>query len=101
LPLQAGERDHPPEPRPVPAQHPQQLDLVPDAASRWLYPVGSGQRLPLDAIARDLQDRLISPFLAGPDGRRPCFGTTARLQHDPEWKDNLVFGEYALRQTQP
>ena len=58
------------------------------------YPVGSGNRLPLDAIARDLQDRLISLFLAGPDGRRPCFGTSARLQHDPEWKDNLVFNEY-------
>jgi len=58
------------------------------------YPVGSGSRLPLDAIARDLQDRLISLFLPGPDGRRPCFGTAARLQHDPEWKDNLVFSEY-------
>jgi hypothetical protein len=50
------------------------------------YPAGSGNRLPLDAIARDLQDRLISLFLAGPDGRRPCFGTVDRLQHDPEWK---------------
>jgi hypothetical protein len=58
------------------------------------YPVGSGRRLPLDAIARDLQDRLISLFLTGPDGRRPCFGTADRLQQDPEWKDNLVFSEY-------
>ncbi len=58
------------------------------------YPAGSGQRLPLDAIARDLQDRLISIFLVGPDGRRPCFGGVDRLQHDPQWKDNLVFSEY-------
>ena len=58
------------------------------------YPAGSGNRLPLDAIARDLQDRLISLFLVGPDGRRPCFGTSPRLQQDPEWKDNLVFNEY-------
>jgi hypothetical protein len=58
------------------------------------YPAGSGRRLPLDDIARDLQDRLISLFVPGADGRRPCFGTVDRLQHDPEWKDNLVFSEY-------
>jgi hypothetical protein len=58
------------------------------------YPAGSGRRLPLDAIAADLQDRLISIFLVGPDGRRPCFGGVERLQQDPAWKDNLVFSEY-------
>ena len=58
------------------------------------YPTGSGQRLPLGAIVTDLQDRLISIFLVGPDGRRPCFGWVERLQHDPAWKDNLVFNEY-------
>jgi hypothetical protein len=58
------------------------------------YPAGSGRRLPLDAIAADLQDRLISIFLVGPDGRRPCFGWVERLQKDPAWKDNLVFSEY-------
>jgi hypothetical protein len=58
------------------------------------YPTGSGRQLPLDAIARDLRARLISIFLAGPDGRRPCFGWVDRLQHDPAWKDNLVFNEY-------
>jgi hypothetical protein len=58
------------------------------------YPTGSGRRLPLDAIAADLQDRLISIFTAGPDGRRPCFGGAERLQTDPAWKDNLIFSEY-------
>jgi hypothetical protein len=58
------------------------------------YPAGSGHRAPLDAIAMDLQDRLISLFTVGPDGRRPCFGWVDRLQHDPAWKDNLVFNEY-------
>jgi hypothetical protein len=58
------------------------------------YPSGSGNRLPLDAIAQDLQDRLISIFLVGRDGRRPCFGWAERLQHDPAWKDNLIFSEY-------
>ena len=58
------------------------------------YPAGSGHKVPLDLIAADLQDRLISIFIAGPDGRRPCFGGVDRLQHDPAWKDNLVFSEY-------
>jgi len=58
------------------------------------YPTGSGRRLPLGAIVTDLQDRLISIFTTGPDGRRPCFGWVPRLQHDPAWQDNLVFSEY-------
>jgi hypothetical protein len=58
------------------------------------YPTGSGTRLTLDKVAADLQDRLISIFTRGPDGRRPCFGGSQRLQEDPAWRDNLVFGEY-------
>jgi hypothetical protein len=58
------------------------------------YPTGSGRQLPLNKIAEDLQDRLISIFTAGPDGRRPCFGGTALLADDPAWRDNLMFNEY-------
>jgi hypothetical protein len=58
------------------------------------YPAGSGHKVPLDLIAMDLQDRLISLFTVGPDGRRPCFGWVDKLQHDPAWKDNVVFNEY-------
>jgi hypothetical protein len=58
------------------------------------YPTGSGMRLTLDKVAADLQDRLISIFTQGPDGRRPCFGGTERMQHDPAWHDNLIFSEY-------
>ena len=58
------------------------------------YPAGSGHEIPLDLIAKDLQDRLISIFTVVPDGRRPCFGWVDRLQHDPAWKDNLAFNEY-------
>jgi hypothetical protein len=58
------------------------------------YPTGSGSKLTLDLVARDLQDRLISIFTRGPDGRRPCFGGTTVLQQDPAWRDNLVFNEY-------
>ena len=58
------------------------------------FPAGSGNRLPLDAIAANLEDRLISIFTVGPDGRRPCFGWVQKMQTDPAWKDNLIFSEY-------
>ena len=58
------------------------------------YPTGSGQQRTLEAIINDLWDRLISIFLVGPDGRRPCFGWVERMQHDPNWKNNLLFNEY-------
>jgi hypothetical protein len=58
------------------------------------YPTGSGTRLTLDKVADDLQDRLISIFTRGPDGRRPCLGGNEVLQADAAWRDNVVFGEY-------
>jgi hypothetical protein len=58
------------------------------------YPTGSGRKLNFDQITCDLRDRLISIFLVGPDGRRPCYGWVDKLQHDPAWKDNLLFNEY-------
>jgi hypothetical protein len=58
------------------------------------YPTGSGHQLTLDAVAADLRARLVSIFTVGADGRRPCYGGIDRFQHDPAWKDNLVFSEY-------
>ncbi len=58
------------------------------------YPVHSGQKLSLGEIAQDLRRRLVSIFLVGPDGRRPSFGGTEKLQTDPAWKDNIFFNEY-------
>ena len=58
------------------------------------YPTGSGREHTLDEIAADLRERLISLFLVGDDGRRPCFGWVERLQTDPAWKDNVLFNEY-------
>ena len=60
-------------------------DRVPDRVGSAAHP-GPGRR--------DLSDRLISIFTRGPDGRRPCFGGTERLQTDPAWHDNLIFSEY-------
>jgi hypothetical protein len=57
------------------------------------YPTGSGRQLTLDKVAADLEDRLISLFTRGSDGRRPCFGGTELLQTNPLWHDNLIFSE--------
>jgi hypothetical protein len=58
------------------------------------HPTGSGRMLTLAEVADDLARRLTSIFLSGPDGRRPVFGGTERLQTDPEWRDQLWFHEY-------
>jgi Mannosylglycerate hydrolase MGH1-like glycoside hydrolase domain/Glycosyl hydrolase family 63 C-terminal domain len=58
------------------------------------YPARSGNHVTIEAAAADLRDRLVSIFLVGPDGRRPCYGGVQRLQQDPNWKDNLLFNEY-------
>ena len=58
------------------------------------YPTGSGVQRTFAQIAQDLADRLVGIWLPGPDGRRPVYGGTRRLQEDPAWKDNLLFFEY-------
>lgn len=37
---------------------------------------------------------MISLFTLDDTGRRPCFGTTEKMQADPAWEDNLIFSEY-------
>ncbi len=58
------------------------------------YPTGSGTSVTLDVVAADLWERLVSIFLVGPDGSRPCFGGVQRMQTDPRWRNNLLFNEY-------
>ena len=58
------------------------------------YPTGSGTEATFTVVADDVRDRLISTFLPGNDGRRPCFGMVERFWQDPAWKHNLVFNEY-------
>ena len=63
----------------VPAQLPggralERYDRFFGDSFRIEYPTGSGEKLTLGEIAQDLRRRLISIFLVGPDGRRPCFG---------------------------
>jgi hypothetical protein len=64
------------------------------AAESIEYPTGSGTMATLSECAADLRRRLLSLFLRGPDGRRPCYGSVDRLQRDPRWRDHVLFFEY-------
>jgi len=57
-------------------------------------PTGSGNKMNLFEVSQELARRLTSIFLRGPDGRRPVYGGTEKLQTDPNWKDYLLFYEY-------
>jgi hypothetical protein len=57
-------------------------------------PTGSGRYLTLSQIADELSRRLIQVFLRDASGRRPVFGDRPIFQHDPHWRDHLLFYEY-------
>jgi hypothetical protein len=57
-------------------------------------PTGSGSRMTLFEVARELNRRLCSTFLRDAQGRRPVYGQTARFQEDPHWRDLILFYEY-------
>jgi Mannosylglycerate hydrolase MGH1-like glycoside hydrolase domain len=62
-------------------------------------PVGSGRMMTLEGVAREIQRRLATIFLPGPDGRRPCHGGDPRYATDPHWKDLVLFHEYFHGET--
>jgi hypothetical protein len=57
-------------------------------------PTGSGDPKSLLELADDLGGRLNSIFLRDAGGQRPVFGTDARSQGDPNWRDHVLFYEY-------
>ena len=57
-------------------------------------PAGSGRRMTLFEVAREIAGRLAGTFLRGADGRRPVYGGTATFQDDPHWRDLVLFYEY-------
>ena len=58
------------------------------------FPTGSGRRLTLDEVARQLSHRLSRLFLRDERGLRPVHGPSAVFQHDPHWRDLMLFYEY-------
>lgn len=57
-------------------------------------PTGSGNRMTLFEVAREISRRLSSIFLKDGSGRRPVYGGTAKFQQDPHWRDLVLFYEY-------
>ncbi|HEY4111389.1 MGH1-like glycoside hydrolase domain-containing protein [Puia sp.] len=58
------------------------------------YPTHSGQMKTLDEISTELSLRLSRIFLRDEKGRRPVFGENEKMQHDPHFKDYVLFFEY-------
>lgn len=57
-------------------------------------PTGSGNRMNLFEVAREITARLTRLFLPDARGRRPVYGGTEKFQTDPHWRDHLQFYEY-------
>jgi len=66
---------------------------------RMEFPTGSGNRMTLGEIARELSARLARLFLPDASGRRPCHGDDARYAKDPAWKELVLFYEYFHGET--
>jgi hypothetical protein len=57
-------------------------------------PTGSGRHMTLFEVAKELSGRLIKIFLRDETGRRPVYGGMDKFQHDPRWRDLVLFHEY-------
>ncbi len=57
-------------------------------------PTGSGRQMNLYEVAQEISRRLTGIFLRDDQGRRPVHGGQPILQHDPHWRDLLLFYEY-------
>jgi hypothetical protein len=61
-------------------------------------PTGSGRRMTLDLVARELATRLTRLFVPDALGARPCHGGDERYR-GPHWKDLMLFHEYFHAET--
>jgi len=57
-------------------------------------PTGSGNRMTLFEVAKEISRRLASIFVHDANGRRPVYGGSGVFQEDPHWKDYILFYEY-------
>ncbi len=57
-------------------------------------PTGSGNRMTLFEVAKEIAQRLSGIFLRDVNGHRPVYGGTKKFQEDPHWKDYILFYEY-------
>ena len=57
-------------------------------------PTGSGIKMTLFEVAKEISRRISSIFLRDSEGNRPVYGGNTRFQSDPYWKDYILFHEY-------
>jgi hypothetical protein len=57
-------------------------------------PTGSGKFVTIGEAADELSRRLTRIFLRDDGQRRPVFGANEKLQHDPHFRDYILFHEY-------
>ena len=62
-------------------------------------PTGSGRKMNLECVARELATRLARPFLPDESGARPCHGGDPRYRDDPHWRELVLFHEYFHAET--
>jgi hypothetical protein len=58
------------------------------------FPTGSGRKMNLYQVARELTLRLARIFVPDENGNRPVHGGARKFQDDPNWKDLILFYEY-------
>jgi len=57
-------------------------------------PTGSGKRMTLFEVAKEISGRLSGIFLRDASGCRPVYGGNRTFQDDPHWRDYILFYEY-------
>jgi hypothetical protein len=57
-------------------------------------PTGSGRRMNLIEVSKEISDRLVRTFTRDAGGRRPVYGGIEKFQTDPHWRDHILFYEY-------
>ncbi|MFN8179795.1 MAG: glucosidase [bacterium] len=63
------------------------------------FPTGSGRRLNLAEVAREISARLARIFLPDAGGRRPCHGEDRRYAEDAHYRNLVLFHEYFHGET--
>jgi hypothetical protein len=57
-------------------------------------PTRSERYFTLLEIGQEIARRNLAIFRREKDGRRPIYGGTEKFQHDPHWRDQILFYEY-------
>jgi len=80
--------------RTVNQDEPQMYHLFYGDSFTMEFPTGSGRRMNLDQIARELARRLIALYLPDANGKRPAMAANPSFANDTHWRKLVWFHEY-------